>query len=1083
MAGDEHDTQDPPPVPPELRGQRQEPDTILNKSVDDTDQSAGVEEVDLSDVDEEWTQYFRYDSAYADQVDAIDTFLDLLADNGLYLLEGACGTGKTLAAVTGGIHAIRDRRHLSSTRCDAGDTFPDYSRLVAVTPVKQQLKQFVEELQGVNSSLPSATKQIPTVVLRGRTDMMPYSYTDVSPFDQYGVGDKMDDLREMTREVIQFGSDIPLDWPDGMKPPEFSLYDYNWNEPSTEAEQHQDRYRYDPYRAAAVKEIVSEMATSSDTDFGTLTVNDVTTPYPDYVPHTNDVVDMDELRVSGQGQLPMDLQGKFDPFYAGFFAGEDGLPFGFGEADSFVFDQTSLFTAAAERGICPHEAMAHFAEQAEVVLGNYTHLFDPQTRLLTDEKIGLFDEESIVVVDEAHQVERKVRDMLSTEVDIYTLDRAIADIEIARQYAVGDHEKTPTPDLSGKDASRAQTLVKKGLDTAGNYSVDVDDLNEVERFLRFAMQKLGEYGAEKLNDRYQDVSWRRAVENWELETLEKPLSEPDEVGDTDDLYADTLSTDDFDHTTFTKVYQVMLGVKFAYDALEEESIYDRTPQGVGVGEFFRRWVTEDSVEYHHQVVLNDRKKDTVPDTFPEWVEGWTPSFQLFNCVPRDELRGVFAEVGGGVLMSATIQPADVFKEAIGIDDVPYPTDDEDDSDTSTASVRKPDSAGLDETDIRPTEFEQYPLRFPRENRLSITVDLPKYINDNRGNPTQDPAQMTDARRKYAKMLREIAGTKGNVMVAMPNYREANWAYDFIKSQNPSKRLHLDQSSSDQETTETLEAFFDDGDAVIFTSCRGTITEGVDYDGGKLHCCAAVGIPLLPSHTPRIQAIRTAYDERMGSRSGFETALTIPAVRKVRQAFGRVIRGSDETGVRLLLDERYASKDWAGVEEYLSDQEQDEFTLTRPDRVGQAVSTFWEDVDSREPAPDDTDASDEKDNEQGAESSTETPDSSSEPETTFAGGSSAGSSSGAGRDYSVDPTKTAKVYFGKEASLNGWVTLKQDIAEHEIVPLVREYEVEDDDGVDTISLNFSKELSVNGWTTVRADAVLEEIEPIAEDARP
>jgi len=482
-------------------------------------------------------------------------------------------------------------------------------------------------------------------------------------------------------------------------------------------------------------------------------------------------------------------------------------------------------------------------------------------------------------------------------------------------------------------------------------------------------------------------------------------------------------------------------------------------------------------------LLNDRKKDTVPDTFPEWVEGWTPSFQLFNCVPRDELRGVFAEVGGGVLMSATIQPADVFKEAIGIDDVPYPTDDEDDSDTSTASVRKPDSAGFDEADIRPTEFEQYPLRFPRENRLSITVDLPKYINDNRGNPTQDPAKMTDARRKYAKMLREIAGTKGNVMVAMPNYREANWAYEFIKSQNPSKRLHLDQSSSDQETTETLEAFFDDGDAVIFTSCRGTITEGVDYDGGKLHCCAAVGIPLLPSHTPRIQAIRTAYDERMESRSGFETALTIPAVRKVRQAFGRVIRGSDETGVRLLLDERYASKDWAGVEEYLSDQEQDEFTLTRPDRVGQAVSTFWEDVDSREPAPDDTDASDEKDNEQGAEPSTETPDSSSESETTSAGGSSGGSNSGASRDYSVDPTKTAKVYFGKEASLNGWVTLKQDIAEHEIVPLVREYEVEDDDGIDTISLNFSKELSVNGWTTVRADAVLEEIEPVAEDARP
>jgi DNA excision repair protein ERCC-2 len=1080
MAGDEHDTQDPPPVPPEVRGgEPMEPDIVLDSSDDDSPQSNGVEEIDLDTLDEEWTQYFRYDTVYADQVDAIDTFLDLLADNGLYLLEGACGTGKTLAAVTGGIHAIRDRRHLSSTRCDAGETFPEYSRLVAVTPVKQQLKQFVEEMQGVNSSLPAGTKKISTVVLRGRGDMMPYSYVDITPFDDYSVENKIDDLREMTREVIKFGSDIPLDWPEGMSPPEFSLYDYNWNEASTTAEQYQERYRYDPHRAAAVKEIVSEMASSSETDFGTLTVNGITTPYPDYVPHTNDVVDLDELRVTGQGQLPMDLQGKFDPFYAGFFAGEGGLPFGFGDANSFVFDQASLFEAATKRGICPHEAMAHFAEEAEVALGNYTHLFDPQTRLLTDEKIGLFDEETITVVDEAHQIERRVRDMLSTEVDIYTLDRAIADIEIARQYATGDHEKTPTPELSGQEASRAQSLVKNALDTAGNYSVDVDDLNEVERFLRFAKQKLGEYGAEKLNKQYEDVSLQRAIENWELDTLEKPLAKPDEVGDTNKLYANALAHDKFDHTSFTKVYQVMLGIKFVYDALEEESIYDRTPQGVGVGEFFRRWVTEDSVEYHHQVVLNDRKKDTVPDSFPEWVRGWTPSYQLFNCVPRDELRGVFAEIGGGVLMSATIQPADVFKEAIGIDDVPYPTesDDDDESGTDTSSVRKPDPVDLDESDIRPTDFEQYPLRFPSENRLSMTVDLPKYTNNNRGDLTQDPARMTETRRKYTKVLREVVSVRGNVMVAMPNYQEAKWAYKFIKSQNPSKRLHLDQSSPDQETTETLEAFFADGDAVIFTSCRGTITEGVDYDGGKLHCCAAVGIPLLPSHIPRIQAIRTAYDERMESRSGFETALTIPAVRKVRQAIGRVIRGSEETGVRLLLDERYASTSWDGVEEYLSDQEQKEFNLTRPDRVGQVVSTFWDEVESREPA---TSEAGDGDTGESVQTLEEPPAQSTESE---AGSDDDGSDSTAGRDYSVDPTKTAKMYFGKEATLNGWVTLQTDIVEQEIIPLVREYEVEDADDVETISLNFSKELSVSGWTDVRADAVLEEIEPIAEDARP
>lgn len=1066
MTSDEHDTQDPPPIPPEARGQPMEPDFILDKSVDEGSQSDGVDERDLSEIDAEWTQYFRYDTVYADQADAIDTFLDLLADNGLYLLEGACGTGKTLAAVTGGIHAIRDRRSLSSSRCDAGETFPNYSRLTVFTPVKQQLKQFVEEMKGANTSLPSGTKQIPTVVMRGRGDMMPYSYVDMQPFDEHGVRDRMDDLREMTREIIKFGSDIPLDWPAELDPPAFSKYTYNWNECSETAEQYQESYQYDPYRAAAVKEIVSQMAASASTDFERLTANGVRTPYPDYVPHTNDVVDMDELRSNGQGQLPMDLQGKFDPFYAGFFAGEGGLPFGFAEADSFVFEQSSLFEAAATRGICPHEAMAHFAEQAEVVLGNYTHLFDPQTRLLTEDKIGLFGDETIFVIDEAHQIERKVRDMLSAEVDIYTLDRAISDVEIARQYAVGDHEKTPTPNLSGQQASLTQRLVKKALGTAGTFSVDVDDLSEVEQFLRFAKQKLGEYGADKLNDRYSDVSWQKALNNWSIDTLEHPLAKPDEVGDTNDFYADVVARDSFDHGTFIKVYKVLLGIKFVYDALEEQEIHNRTPQGVEVGEFFKRWVTEDPVEYHHQVVLEDRRKESVPDAFPEWVRGWTPSFQLFNCVPRNELRDVFAELGGGVLMSATIQPEDVFKEAIGIDDVPYPTSEEE---KQEAPPESDGSASTDEEEIRPSEFEQYPLRFPSENRLSLTVDLPKYTNRNRGDTSQNISQMTETRQKYAKALREIVSTQGNVMVAMPNYGEAKWAHDLIADQNPSKRLHLDQSSSDQETTETLESFFSDGDAAIFTSCRGTITEGVDYDGGKLHCCAVVGIPLLPSHTPRIQAIKTAYNERMKSRSGFETALTIPAVRKVRQAFGRVIRGSDEVGVRILLDRRYASTEWDGVEEYLSEQEQREFNLTQPGHVGRAVSGFWEEVDSRQL----------DDNDDETVVDTEETDT-----TTSASGSEAESEKETSeREYDVNPTKTEKMYFGKEATLAGWVTLQRDIVEQEIIPLVREHEVGDTDDADAISLNFSKGLSVSGWTDVRADIVLEEIEPIAEDARP
>lgn len=1092
---------DSPPVPPFVKGEESpEPEVVLGgpgadsslSAGSDSSDSRGLKQVEVSGLDRTWAPYFRYESVYQDQIDAVDTFLSLLSQNGYYVLEGACGTGKTLAAVTGGIHAIRDQDQLTETLEEGGDEFPDYSRMLVVTPLKQQLRQFVREMKGINQSLPKGKSPVSTVVIRGRTDMMPYAYVDLPPFDHHGVGEKMDDLREMARELIKFGSDIPLDWPEDMSPPDFSKVDYNWEEASVTAEQHRENLRYDPQRAEAVKRIIAEMEPETGGSYDRLVVNGVETPYPEYVPHTNDVVDTDVLQVRGTGQLPVDLQGKFDPFYAGAFADERGLPFGFRDADTHVFDQESLFTAAASRGICPHEAMAELASEAEVVLGNYYHLFDPQTRLLTDEKIGLLDSETIIAVDEGHQIEERVRDMLSMSLDIYTLDRAINDLEITRQYAVGDIQKTPTPNLDTSDARLAESLADGALDTAGNYSVSVEDLAEAERLLRFAKQKLAEYGSEGLNERYEDISWQEAVQRWGADPVEKALAEPDDFDGTDDFITDVVTEDEFDTRSFLKVYPSMLAVKFVFEALEEAGIHDRTPQSVEVGKFFKRWATEDSVEYHREVVLDDRMKDTIPTEFPEWVKAWTPKFQLYNCIPRDELRAVFGELGGGVLMSATLQPQEVFTEAVGINDIPFPTEedeDDEDDDSGGANVPSKPSAGgdLDESAVRPTEFEQYPLRFPQENRVSLIADLPKYINRNRGKRTQNPRKMKSARKQYIDLIRDVLGSRGNILVAMPNYREAKWAYNYLKDSGVSKRFHLDQSSSALETDETLEAFFAEGDAVIFTSSRSTITEGVDYDGAKLHGCIAVGIPLLPTNSERIDATIAAYDERISSGSGFETALTIPAVRKVRQAFGRVIRGSDEAGFRLLIDERYGSTDWDGVNEYLSEQERREFQTIRPESTTQLLSAFWDDVDERrqQQAQAATDTEEQSDDAQESTADTATQDAATTTATATAK-TSAGTTEQTGSASSTNdqsgPVSYSKIYFGANSKLSNWTPIETEVAENEIIPLVREHTVEEGDDIESVQLNFAKELSVSGWTQVDAEVVHSQIEPIAKRAR-
>jgi DNA excision repair protein ERCC-2 len=67
---------------------------------------------------------------------------------------------------------------------------------------------------------------------------------------------------------------------------------------------------------------------------------------------------------------------------------------------------------------------------------------------------------------------------------------------------------------------------------------------------------------------------------------------------------------------------------------------------------------------------------------------------------------------------------------------------------------------------------------------------------------------------------------------------------------------------------------------------------------------------------------------------------VPAVRKSRQALGRVIRGPEEVGVRLLFDERYLPTAPRSVNGLLGEAEREEFSAVSPDMLDLALGRFW-----------------------------------------------------------------------------------------------------------------------------------------------
>jgi DNA excision repair protein ERCC-2 len=265
-------------------------------------------------------------------------------------------------------------------------------------------------------------------------------------------------------------------------------------------------------------------------------------------------------------------------------------------------------------------------------------------------------------------------------------------------------------------------------------------------------------------------------------------------------------------------------------------------------------------------------------------------------------------------MSATLEPLDVFAEVSGL-------------------------AALAEE--RPVVERTYELAFPAENRASWVVDATRFTARNRGDPGEqsDPDTWNRTRDEYAHVLRELARSPGNVLLALPNYREARWAGDYL-ADAVEKPVLVDASTSFDETERLKREFFAGGGKLLVTSARGTLTEGVDYDGDKLGCCAVVGVPLVSVGSARVRAVRRAYADAFGEDSAFEYALTVPAVRRARQTVGRVIRGTDEVGIRAFVGRRYVSGARHSVHPYLSSGERDEFVRTTPEFLSEQVDQFW-----------------------------------------------------------------------------------------------------------------------------------------------
>ena len=781
---------------------------------------------DTADVDDDWRAIFGHDEPYADQIDGIETAIDVAADDGFFVLEGACGTGKTMLALTAGIHLVRD---------------PDaaYERVFVLTSVKQQLRQFEQDLRTINANLPTDWQPVSAMTLVGKADVCPYSLAGAGDIDADTVYERCEGLRERTRGLID----------------------------DTTAATLADRAR-------------SQQIGLGDSGTGGSTflqAADEPTPFPREMPAYG----------------PSDVE--YCPFYAGYLddVPEDGDPVEavpFDPTEQGLIEPSELVRLSAGYGSCPHSVMGALLPHLEVLVGNYYHAFDPVT--VESFTGALIDEETFLICDEAHMLEPRVRDLVGDGVSDAALRDAEGELSRVIQ-PLAAIEEAGSGSKHGRTARRDAEVVRAELNET---DVTLGELRDIRRFLVALQDELDRRVTAHLDAEHP--GWRRNLTG--LPDDEIPLRDPEAPG-TDELTR-WAERNGFDARIWTRAEGVCAVAARVLDTLDDE---DKRRTAPGVGRTLGAWYRENHTEFFREIELEGSFDGTRPAD--SWRRAYTARLSLHNCLPAGAIGDRLAEFGGGVLMSATLEPLDVFAEVAGLRHLETEAD-------------------------RPVVERTYGLEFPEANRASYAVAAPKFTYQNRG----DPDETTPTRRAYAHAIRQVATAPGNVLVGMPSYREAEWAATVLDEID--KPVLLDEATDDTATETLKQAFFDGEAKVLVTSLRGTLTEGVDYRGDRLSAAIVCGVPIINTASPRTRAVRTAYDRAFGD--GFTTALSVPAVRKARQAVGRVIRGPDEVGVRVLLDERYARDSWDSVRPLLGDAEREEFQPVSPDMLGFALERFW-----------------------------------------------------------------------------------------------------------------------------------------------
>ncbi len=353
-----------------------------------------------------------------------------------------------------------------------------------------------------------------------------------------------------------------------------------------------------------------------------------------------------------------------------------------------------------------------------------------------------------------------------------------------------------------------------------------------------------EFGDPELKDNTTVTSLSRLMSNILLDMVDEFVVDEDGLLPPNELKAELLhslgmNTNDLK----SAIKDLKLQGELVQQQKREEKELPRS-YIYSLAEFLSFWISVNRAEYIKLINGGDN---------PSW-EGF--------CLDPSNLTEALNYTHASIHQSATLEPLEEYKDSLGL-----PHD---------------------------AETEIYPSPFPKENMANFYM---KGVTTQYDALTREEGMIDKIRKNVSDILKNV---RKNIIVFFPSYNLMDEIGLPLVDKNDDREHYIEGRGMTQpELMEMVDEFKETG-GVLFSVIGGRISEGMDFPGDELEVAVVVGIP-YPKPTARQRGLQHYYD--MKFNKGWEYTVKAPAVRKILQATGRLVRSEDDLGAAVILDGR------------------------------------------------------------------------------------------------------------------------------------------------------------------------------------